>query len=474
MNHHAGQSAIIRHLYLGMFVALVVVLAGLFVDYLRQAVSYGITGECSSLFLNSLFFSPGQLFLVVWAVWAIFALAQAERLSLEQRRLIGAIAIAIAVYFSVIPFNFVLGSYFLIDRILLSCLAFLCILRGVFIPLFLYQLAILLGQYETPLGLSWTDKMLPIYLLACASVVAVLASLRFRVTPRMTALCLAVAIAVCYVRPGIAKILLPGDWVTSNDISNIAFAAHIQNGWLGNLDDGSLMKLLGHISYLRVPLLLATVTAEIGVVCIFIHRRLLYVAFIVLSGMHASIFLLTGILFWKWILCLLLAPSVVRPGVPRRLSQSLRVAPVGLLGVTIGYFCFTHVPLLGWYDSPLAFQFRIEAVDREGITYEVTPAQLSPFDLPLAQGDLWFLSRRPQLVYCLGSTLDLSLLDAIEACQSEEDVEVLRKQYGRVPHDPEACERFEQMMQSYFVACREKQIEHPSVVDLLTPAQAIG
>ena len=130
-------------------------------------------------------------------------------------------------------------------------------------------------------------------------------------------------------------------------------------------------------------------------------------------------------------------------------------------GPTLGWRCYwgliaalfvTHrrPVILAWYDSPMAFQFRIEAVGAGGTSYEVTPAMLAPYDLPLAQGRFYFLTDVPMLVNCLGSTPHRDMLRTLETARTAEDLAAIRAAFGSPRRDAASAERFELLLRRFF------------------------
>ena len=98
----------------------------------------------------------------------------------------------------------------------------------------------------------------------------------------------------------------------------------------------------------------------------------------------------------------------------------------------------------------MAFQFRIETIGAGGTSYEVTPATLAPYDLPLAQGRFYFLTDVPMVVNCLGSTLDRHLVRNLKAARTAEDLAALRSLSGAPQADAAQAERYERLLKRFF------------------------
>ena len=148
-------------------------------------------------------------------------------------------------------------------------------------------------------------------------------------------------------------------------------------------------------------------------------------------------------------LCLVALYYVVPAGDARRLFGPVAAA-VGVGIVAVLFVVHRRPVILAWYDSPMAFQFHIEAVANDGRAYEVTPATLAPYDLPLAQGRFYYLTDVPMLVNCLGSTPQWGMLRKLEAARTTEDLAAIRAVFGSQRTSAASAERFELLIQRFF------------------------
>jgi len=190
----------------------------------------------------------------------------------------------------------------------------------------------------------------------------------------------------------------------------------------------------------------------LGVVIMLRHRRVAVGLLLGCAAMHVGILLTTGIFFWKWIvLDTSLAAMVwwLPAGDARRLFGPA-AAVAGVVLIASLFVTHRRPVVLAWYDSPMAFQFRIEAIGTDGTPYEVTPAMLAPYDLPLAQGRFYFLTDVPMLVDCLGSTPHWDMLRKLETARTAEDLAAIRTVFGNPRTNAARAERFELLIQRFF------------------------
>jgi hypothetical protein len=374
---------------------------------------------------------------------------QAMELGTLVRWLALANCVALAWAYSTYPYNYWLDRSHDLDRFLLFVLPWLVLWHPGFLGVFLAQAYLMAGQFNEPLQYSWTDKLLlfEVLLLLFVFVWLTLATRRGLLPFVAAALCL---VALYYVVPAGGKLAL--GWLSRNDQANIVLSAWHQNGWLDGLGAVGRSRVVAVVQWTAPLLKLATLVCEIGVVIMLAHRR---VAVGLLAGcvaMHLGIMLTTGIFFWKWIVLDASLAAVVLwlPAVDTRRLFGPVQAAVGIGIVAVLFVVHRRPVILAWYDSPMAFQFRIEAVGAGGTSYEVTPAMLAPYDLPFAQGRFYFLTDIPMLVDCLGSTPRWDMLQALEGARTADDLAAIRRVSGSPRTDAASAERYEQLLQRFF------------------------
>ncbi len=374
---------------------------------------------------------------------------QAMELGTIVRWLALANCVALAWAYSTYPYNYWLDRPHDLDRFLLFVLPWFVLWHPGFLGVFLAHAWVMAGQFNEPLQYSWTDKLLlyEVLLLLFVFVWLTLVTRRGLLPFVAAALCL---VALYYVVPAGGKLAL--GWLARNDQANIVFSAWHQNGWLDGLGPGGRDRVVALVQVAAPLLKLATLVCEIGVVIMLAHRRVAVGLLLACAAMHVGILLTTGIFFWKWIVLDASLAAVVwwlPAGDARRLFGPVAAA-VGVGIVAILLVTHRRPVVLAWYDSPMAFQFRIEAVGAGGTAYEVPPALLAPYDLPFAQGRFYYLTDIPMLVDCLGSTPRWDMVQALEAAGTAEDLAAVRGVFGSTRTDAASAERFEELLRRYF------------------------
>ncbi len=359
--------------------------------------------------------------------------------------------LALAWAFSTCAHNYWVDRPHDLDRVLLFLLPWLVLWHPGFLGVFLAFAHVMAGQFNEPLVFSWTDKLLvyEVLLLLYVFVGLALVNPRQGLLPFLGAsLCL---VALYYTVPALGKLWL--GWLARNDQANIMHAAWHQNGWLDGLGAAGRDRAIALFERVGFALKLLTLLIELGVVLMLRHRLLAVGLLLGCVAMHLGILLTTGICFWKWIVLdlSLAAAALALPSDGARRLFGPATALAGLLLVA-GLFVTHHRPVvLAWYDTPMSFQFRIEATGASGARYEVTPAALAPFDLPFAQGRFYFLTDLPMIVDCLGTTMRREILTALDRANAPEDLAAIRAAFGARRAEPRRADRYRRLLEQCFL-----------------------
>jgi hypothetical protein len=95
---------------------------------------------------------------------------------------------------------------------------------------------------------------------------------------------------------------------------------------------------------------------------------------------------------------------------------------------------------LGWLDTSLSPAFRFQCQLEDGIVCELIPAQMTPYDFPMAQGRLYPLAQTPILTRTYGTTSDAHTMRAVEDAQSVDEIRAtytvrfLQRYFGNLNH----------------------------------------
>ncbi|MEJ8474055.1 hypothetical protein [Roseibium algae] len=191
-----------------------------------------------------------------------------------------------------------------------------------------------------------------------------------------------------YFYSAVAKMLLGGGpflWVTTNPTEILAYDA-----WYGGFFplaqwETLSVALLAGLTFMR-PLsnILLFAGQIISVACLW--RRWSMIAITLFYDLtHVTIFLVSGIFFWKWILLNLLLVSAMRMVPYAALRAPLLIVNSAVLICSPLIF---KVVWLGWYDTPALTRNVVVAVLEDGRELEVPSNYFGTISLMVAQHDL--------------------------------------------------------------------------------------
>ena len=219
-------------------------------------------------------------------------------------------------------------------------------------------------------------------------------------------------VAAYYFQAGFNKATLPS-WVSSNVLANFIFASHV-GGWFYSHDSETALRALNMIRLANPLMIATTLIIELGSVFILSNRR---VALALLAGfmlLHSLIFMLMGILFWKWLCmdaCLLIV--VWRMKAPLAMELFSRKNFGFGVATTAGILIFMQPWGQGSLNTPLAATYRFEAVGESGERYSLSSDFFAPYDVIFAQRRFYCLSDQAPVVSTFGSTKNPSLFREI-------------------------------------------------------------
>jgi len=252
-----------------------------------------------------------------------------------------------------------------------------------------------------------------------------------------------------YFKPAVGKLWM-GGWL-KNDLGNLNLATDVQNRWDCFLKDPKRLKFLrkwaGRLNFF---FLIGTLVLEILPWFSGLHPLLLWGFMLGLVAMHASIFLLSGICFWKWALA-----DIAFAGFAMGALEFGWTSVWMIFGVMIVLSAASRwVYNLAWYDSPVSHRFEFLWVGKDGSITRIPPEDFEPCGFPVAQARFHFMHKRKTLQGCFGAVFDRKVINALNGCRSVADYEVTREKLGKVQYDAAKTELWSQLLQA-FMADRE-------------------
>jgi hypothetical protein len=227
-------------------------------------------------------------------------------------------------------------------------------------------------------------------------------------------------------------------WVTENRLHYLAASAYSW-GWARFWPWQQWRKVVLAVQRYERPFQVFAFTLELGAPLALLSRASAVGFGLGWAAFHVGVFLVSGLLFWEWILVdLLLSVLVLR--LPEAVAHGALGGGRLLAGLAVmGLFPLRHKlwkPMpLGWFDTPFTQRIHWLAVGRSGQRYGVYNNLMSPHERLYGKVHGCFLVPLPVLTYQLGEVWKPALRDAIVAAGPNlERLAPVREQFGIRPH----------------------------------------
>jgi hypothetical protein len=269
-------------------------------------------------------------------------------------------------------------------------------------------------------------------------------------------------LATTYWTSGLGKLRV--EWFTHSHLDLLLLGANA-NGWLSFVDPATVHRAAELLSHLAGPLMLLTLVLECGAL-IIAWRRWSLVGFLLLAIIfHLGAFAITGIFFWKWILCDAFLLAYLLRG--QRLARLLIFTPAHLAVSVAAIFAgplWVSSENLTWFDTPLTYSIRLEGVDTLGTTHELPAGFFRPYTDALVLGTFPYLAPNAQLTQAMGVTKDRQLAESLEAARSAAEVLALEATAGARRVDPAGSAAFDEFVSRHAARARCRADREPSIL----------
>jgi len=213
-----------------------------------------------------------------------------------------------------------------------------------------------------------------------------------------------------YFKSGIQKITVTNFedklfYLTDNLTSNILKASLVSNSSpFVYLPIELQEKLIFYIDFIIIPINLFVVFIEIFAILFYIFNKKLNYVIVGLITLHISIFLLTGIFFFKWIILEILLLIYINQV---DFKANIKWIPSAVLIIIFNFLFF--IPSLGWYDSHHVNNIKIYGQNKYDNYILIPPQHFKNFSLMLSQNRAVSALPYPSGTY--GSLRDGSLIN---------------------------------------------------------------
>jgi len=317
------------------------------------------------------------------------------------------VAATLAWAYSSYGYNYYFDQAHQWDRLLLTLLMFGTLRSPLLIAVFCLELLVSRGQFghlissRTPIGDELSIRVLGM-VVGCAlwnTLLCALASIpaasrialvktwcpSARVQIRSLVYSILCLIGFYYAFGGLSKLLIGAsliDWMRFSHMENLFVASYL-NGWLNHLPETRILDLAEWIRSISVPISAMTLIVELGMLFVLLRQRGTLLLLAAVSAMHIGIVIMTGIIFWKWMildLSLLAWLWFWRNHEEVRCIYSRSNFIVSLLLIAAVMAAF-HENRFAWWNTKWFKIYEIEARDEAGNRYLVDYADFAPYTL---------------------------------------------------------------------------------------------
>ena len=443
-------------------------------DFAYSAAALPEADYQRSVILPALFEHPRSLILVILVLVASVRLRRrriGEVDGILAVRVVACVAAgAIGLAFSLYDYNAWFGQWHTWDRLVLAALAVGVVWSLAAIPAFVTVAIVIVSQFQFPIGsYSWTDKRVIFDVLIVAVTVLVLLPACASVV-RVVWLCWLILLGGWYVHAGLGKLNL--GWQGRNHLENLFVHATRSYGWL-DLDPSVVYRIAGFLADVGPVLRWGALAIELGVVLLVWDRRVGALWSGALIMLHATIFLASGIFFWKWILVLgAMIVILVKQLDDHVLDPIYRPGPAVLAGIAmVAAVSLWSVQPLAWIDSPLATRYVLEAHHCNGEVSVLGPGAFGPYRLVFAQERFGFMTSEPRVVDTYGAVDSVDEADALEAVSTPEATLDVIERLGDRRFDPVRTERFDGLVRRFIATGGSRSVP---LLGALAPQHILG
>jgi ABC-type multidrug transport system fused ATPase/permease subunit len=345
-------------------------------------------------------------------------------------------------------YNYYFDQAHYFDRVLLIALTVLIWKHPAFIAPYLAITLLVRAQFYVPISdITNVDKKMLIDQLMLFYVFIVVRLYR-KWPAHLYVFLMVCLLGASYVIPAISKIFVAPhgyEWFTNGNL-HYSLALANYRGW--NLSQGVINFAE------QYGTLLSIVTFCLELVAILFLFKAKWSRFIIMGffGIHISIFALTGVFFWKWMLfeiVVLLLFWKMPVALEERLFTKTTFYGSMVIMLFSGFYFKPHQ--LAWFGAKTNYVYSYEVIGESGKRYTLDRNFMAPYDKHFQVDRIAHFNPFHSIeVSAHGYVTDYTLLLEGEKVETQEDFIQLEKERGKLKFDGESNVTYVIFIQTYF------------------------
>jgi len=260
-----------------------------------------------------------------------------------------------------------------------------------------------------------------------------------------------------YLKAGVSKINLGAhwsDWLLYNKTHHLVISAY-NWGWANFVPSATAHRIAKTLAAWVVPLNMLTLCIEIIPIFAFLHVKLYVAMLCSMSLMNLMIFLLSGILFWEYILTnLALALTLVALNAENAapvFGLEAFLVSLAVLVWPVGFKKIWHPTDLAWWDGPFIGRIRWRVQGESGKVYGLYNDFMCPYEREYGRMYGYFLVDEKIIHGHLGLLQDKTLAERIQTTKGDRKMlDDIKREHGQSWFDPALAAEHEHYLATMF------------------------
>lgn len=342
-------------------------------------------------------------------------------------------------------YNFYLDHYFFLERFLMLGFLLLVWFHPMYSVWFLMLALMFRAQFDFPIGgFPLFDKkvLFDLYVLIIAYLVM---KTRMKLPVHWLLFFSVALVASSYFATGLGKIRLTPhgyEWITQNPLDYLIMNAN-ERGW--PYSSGSI----AFIEKYKLIIQFLTIALELSVLFIFYKRKLAIALISCCILFHLSIFCLSGILFWKWIVVDLMVVVVLLSRKDLKAVFNPTFFKLSFILIPTSIFWLSAFAI-GWLDTKFNQTFEYTVVLENGEEYNASKSIFNPYHQLFYHDKFLYTTNEKRIkITGFGYTFAHPVADAINRSTLNELADV-ETQFGQNYYSKEKDNAHTEFIKTFF------------------------